>query len=164
MNWIRCSVMDKAPARDARGRWFAPRSRHPKMSIFVSHLIIPICQLQSKRQSHFKRFRSRLSKPSQHIHAKFTNKNVPCASANPRIKMYVYIYIYIYVCVKIYIHFQYGTVIARPIFHPNPHKRHPFAHPWGREMGCLLQIISPDVYLACHCCTIRKTMACWTAL
>ena len=23
-------------------------------------------------------------------------------------------------------------------FHPNPHKRHPIAHPWERDMGCLL--------------------------
>ena len=30
--------MDKVPARDARGREFDTRSRHPKMSIFVSHL------------------------------------------------------------------------------------------------------------------------------
>ena len=34
--------MDKTPARDARGLEFDPLSRHPKMSIFVSHLIVPI--------------------------------------------------------------------------------------------------------------------------
>ena len=34
------------------------------------------------------------------------------------------------VCVNLYIHFQYGTVVARPIFHPNLHKRHPSAHLW----------------------------------
>ena len=28
-------------------------------------------------------------------------------------------------------------------FHPNPHKRHPIAHPWGWDIGCLLWILPP---------------------
>ena len=32
------------------------------------------------------------------------------------------------------------------------------------RMGCILQIINSDAYLASYCCTIRKIMAFWTTL
>ena len=34
--------------------------------------------------------------------------------------------------------FTVRCVERRPVFEPNPHKRHPITHPWGRDMECLL--------------------------
>ena len=33
-------------------------------------------------------------------------------------------------------------------FLQNPHDRHPIAHPWGRDMGCLLWEFNSDIHFA----------------
>ena len=42
------------------------------------------------------------------MHAKFSNKNIPCASINPWIKMFVCMYVYMYAYMsEIWLEFEY---------------------------------------------------------